>query len=81
MVASFENKKLETRFIDVIKIGKRLIEIAPILINASGFARFEIGPRDAPSRIDNLERNWYAAVKNGICKRRETEPFNAEIGE
>ena len=64
----------------VIRIGSRLRVSEPMLISASGAPRSVIGPKDTPRRVSSPDRNLYAAIKNGISRSREMEPFSVSVG-
>lgn len=69
----------EIILMSVMSIGRRFIDTLPMLISASGCARFLSMRKDAPSRSPRFERKWYAAMKNGTCSS-ENEPRRAYTG-
>ena len=62
--------------ISVMAMGSRLTVTPPSRSILSGSARSQIlsGGKAAPCKIVRFDRKLYAAMKNGICSSRDSEP-------
>ncbi|OQA23842.1 MAG: hypothetical protein BWY61_01356 [Firmicutes bacterium ADurb.Bin354] len=57
------------------------MESPPILMSPSGFDRSPITKKALPSSTGSVDKYLYAAIRKGICRIRDTEPFTADSGE
>ena len=63
----------------VIRTGRAFMLRVPIFISASGDPRSATGPKETPCMSFKPERKLYAAMKNGIWRKSDTDSLNTLV--